>query len=162
MSRCTTSIFVVDSSWAASDGRTTFSAAATIVPASATVSVTVCWSRSNTARCTSRTPARKARVNAPPPTTDDTTDSISGRAASRSAWFASTSSSVTRWAITARTPSSVRAAVARLANWSESTAAWRMYPTTSASVRATAARTTSDATAKRRQPACARAGTARR
>jgi hypothetical protein len=49
------------------------------VPTSASVSVTVCRSPSNTARCTSRSPARNAPPNARPPTTEETTDSLSGR-----------------------------------------------------------------------------------
>jgi hypothetical protein len=107
----------------ASDGWTASSPAATIVPTSASASVTVCWSRSNTARWTSRTPARNAPVNAGPPTTEDTTDSISGRAVRRLLALGSTSSSVRRAAMSDRTLSSRSAAVARLANWSESTPA---------------------------------------
>jgi hypothetical protein len=64
-------------------------------------------------------------VNARPPTTEETTDSMSGRAATRSLALASTSWSVTCVAINERTLSSCSAAVARLANWSESTAARR-------------------------------------
>jgi hypothetical protein len=141
-SRRTTSTRRVTEMRSASDGCTTSRPAATIVPTSASASVTVCSSRSNTARWTSRTPARNAPLNALPPTASETIDSISGRAATRSGLFFSTSRSVTRSAISERTLSSVSATVARLANWSESTAARRTYPTARASTAATAARTT--------------------
>ena len=48
-----------------------------------------------------------------------------GRAATRSAWFFSTTSSVIFSAISDLTLSSRSASVARLANWSELTTVWR-------------------------------------
>ena len=63
----------------------------------------------------------KARL----PMIDEAIDSMSGRAASRSLSFLSTTSSVIFSATSERTLSSRSAAVARLANWSESTAALR-------------------------------------
>jgi hypothetical protein len=86
------------------------------VPTSVRVSVTVFLSRLNSARCRSRTALRKRLVNARPPTISDATDSMIGRAASRSSSFFRTSSSVTFCAISERTLSSCSATVARLAN----------------------------------------------
>jgi hypothetical protein len=115
----------VRSSSSASSGRTCWSAAASTVPTSATVSVRVSWSRRNNARCTSRTPDRNSAVNAGLVTTSPVTDSMIGRAAIRSRLFLSTTWSVIRSAISVFTLSARNASVARLANWSESTSAWR-------------------------------------
>ena len=109
----------------ASDGLSASRAEAATVPTSATVRVTVCSSRSKTARCRSRTPARKSPPKALPPTAEETTDSMSGRAASRSSALRSTRSSVTFSATSERTAGDWRATVARSANWSEFTATWR-------------------------------------
>ena len=111
-SRRTTSTRRVVSIRRASAGRTACSPAATTVPTSASVNVSVRWSRANTARWTSRTPARNRPVKARAPTADDTTDATSGRAASRSS-CCSSSWSVTRAAISERTLSSPNATVAR-------------------------------------------------
>ena len=79
MSRCThlDALGRVDAARRAT-GASCSSAAARTVPTSATVSVTVSWSRSNSARCTSRTAVRNRLVNARPPTTSEATDSMIG------------------------------------------------------------------------------------
>ena len=112
----TTSTRSVERSSRASDGRTSWSAAARTVPTSAIVSVTVLWSRLKSARWTSRTAVRHSPRKARPPTISEATDSMIGRAASRSAWFFSTTSSVICCATSERTLSSLSASVARLAN----------------------------------------------
>ncbi len=105
--------------------RTSSSAAASTVPTSATVSVTLSALRSKTALWTSRTADRNRLVKARLPMIDEATDWIMGRAAIRSRSRSSTTSSVIRSAISDRTLSSRSATVARLANWSEFTAALR-------------------------------------
>jgi hypothetical protein len=73
----------------------------------------------------SPTPERNSFPNARLPTIDETADSISGRAAIRSAARSSTTPSVILAATSVRELSSWSATVARLANWSESTSARR-------------------------------------
>ena len=111
--------------WFATDGSNRSSAAAATVPTSASVSVTVFRSRWNTAACTSRTARTNSALNAVPPTTVDTTCSMIGRAAIRSACCFSTTWSVTRCATSVRTLSSRSVADARPANWFESNSARR-------------------------------------
>ena len=89
------------------------------------VSVTVSRPRSNSVRCRSRTPARNSFPNARLSSAADATSLMIGRAAIRSSWFFSTTSSVMRSAIALRAASSSSTAAARLANWSESTSATR-------------------------------------
>ena len=84
MSRSRISIRPVSSIWCASCGRSTASAVAATVPTSATVSVTVFWSRSNTARCASSAAPRKRPRKAGAPTTSEMVDAMIGRADSRS------------------------------------------------------------------------------
>ena len=83
-SRWTISAPPVDSTFAASPGRTTSSAAASTVPTSATVSVTLSALRLKTALWTSRTADRNRLVKARLAMIDEATDWITGRAAIRS------------------------------------------------------------------------------
>ncbi len=116
MSSCSTSTRSVDPICLARSGRTCCSAAAITVPTSAIVSATVSLSCLNSERCTSRTAFPNSSVNARLPTTPEATDSMIGRAATRSALFFNTTSSVIFSPISDLTLSSRSAAVARLAN----------------------------------------------
>ncbi len=80
-SRVTSSPRSLPRAGARGSGRASRAPPPTTVPTSASVSVTVSWSRWNTARCASRTARRNRLANAPPPTTPETAETISGRAA---------------------------------------------------------------------------------